>query len=183
MISNNKCTSINIILLMTIYILAFSLMGCQKSPKDSSTKIDSQPDTLTAEFLEKYSGYFDDRWIPSKILNYREEGEFAIEDFENHIMGYIQKVGNNTIKVDDVEWILDEKEPNGFRIKNNSDNIVEYKLDDNCRIWLLADSATMYQISLLDLKRYFEKHDYESKIWHFSIVDDKIMYIVEQYRP
>ncbi len=61
---------------------------------------------------------------------------------------------------------------------------VEYtRSDDNCKILLLANLSTMYQISLPDSKGCFEKYDYESKVWHFSIGDDKIMYIVKQYRP
>lgn len=186
--NNNKYASI--ILLIIVSILASSLMACQQSSKDSNAKTGSQLDNMTAEFLEKYSDYFDDKWVPSQILNYIEEeefaiadGKFAIEDFENRIMGFIRKVGKDTIKVDEIEWILDEKEPNGFRIENDSGDIVEYKLDDDCRIWLLVDSATMYQISLPDLKKYFKKHDYESKVWHFSVKDDEIVYIVEQYIP
>lgn len=186
--SNNKCTSI--ILLIIVSILASSLMACQQPSKDSNDKTGSQLDNMTAEFLEKYSDDFHTDWRPSKILNFAEENEFkikgeefTIEDMENTIMGYIRKVGKDTIKVDEIEWILDQKEPNGFRIEDANNDIQEYKLDVDCPIWFLAGSATQYRVPLVDLKSYFKKHDYKSKLWHFSIEDDKIVFIAEQYIP
>ena len=145
---------------------------------------------MTEEFFKKYGDYFENGWKPDRILNYSETGEFVNEDgkftdedLQNCKLGYIQKITDHSVEIKEVDWILDEKEPNGFRVEDKGGNAVSYSVDKGCKIWFLAGSDIFYEVPYKDLERYYKDHDVESKLWYFSMEDDKITFLAEQYIP
>jgi len=198
LMNHNGHKRIGLILLAATMILIFSFTGCGKkfgASKDAANKNkkgSSGQDALTAEFFKKHGNAFESGWKPERILNYseagasefvNEDGKFTDEDLENCRLGYIQKVKDRSVQIKEMNWILDENEPNGFRVEDKGGKAVSYLLDKNCKIWFLAEAAIYYQVPYDDLERYYKDHDAESKLWCFSMEDDNITFLAEQYIP
>ena len=153
-----------LILLTAATILAFSLAGCGKTSRDSKDAINKskkgslQQDALTEEFFKKYGDYFENGWKPDRILNYSETGEFVNEDgkftdedLQNCKLGYIQKITDHSVEIKEVDWILDEKEPNGFRVEDKGGNAVWlaqiFSMRFHIRIWSGITRIMMWKVN------------------------------------
>ena len=183
----------NTICLVILICLVF-LVSCQESEKNMDANLPSpgvneeseaksSMNDFTEEFLEKYADYFSDKWTPDKILDYKEDGMIDISQSEPMILGYIQKLDKDMIVVDEIEWVLDNNEPNGFRIENDTDEAVEYQLAKSCEIWILADSAIAFRVPISDFKAYMNVYGDDYSIWNISLKDGKIDTIYQQYLP
>jgi hypothetical protein len=132
-------------------------------------------------FQDKYHVQLD--WIPSQILDYDEESNHSEETDNAAIKWYIVSAGNNTIEVNEVEWVLDSNEPNGFRIDDASAETKSYPLSDDAGVWLMYESAPLYRIPVSDLASYIHSQYGNDTLWNFKLRDDKVTLLTQQYLP
>ncbi len=178
------------VLMLTLFILmTCACVGCDVEAFMSSSAHASPPPGSAialfpmspAEFANRYHVTLD--WEPSEILDYADEYSKVTGSADGNIKWQLVSADGYAVEVNEVEWVTDNNEPNGFRIDDASAETKRYELASDAGVWLLIESSPLYQIPLSDLPAFLKSEAGRSALWNFKLEDGKVALLTQQYLP
>lgn len=173
-----------LVLALMLILSACDQYAWQSVPSSASTntRAPNQSFPMSADgFQNQYHVTLD--WSPSEILDYADDYAKISGSMDNNIKWYITQVNDGSVEVNEVEWVLDESRPNGFRLDDVSPQAKTHSLTDDTGIWLLIDSSQFYRIPVSDLQTYLGTELGRQTLWNFKLQDGVIMLLAQQYMP
>lgn len=117
---------------------------------------------------------------PSDVLETSEEDPGAAYD-DNFIYGYLRAL-NGQITVDQVRWIEDSDEPNGYRIEAGETGKT-YELAEGCTFWILQDHYKPFCRVEEDTLWTWAQTTGWDVVFRLYLENGQVAAIVEQYQP
>lgn len=139
---------------------------------------------MTAEEFEaRFNDYIMMSWKPEKVLEYLEFDRpvpgLALSNDKLHIVS----AGNGHVVVNEVLWVEDGDEPNGFRVEDPSLENRTCELAEDAGIWVLTGMYGYCRFSPDELASFVQSYDCEYTLWNYTVKDDRITVLAEQYIP
>lgn len=117
---------------------------------------------------------------PSDVLETSEDDPGAAYD-DNFIYGFLRAL-DGTVTVDQVQWIEDEDEPNGYRIEAGETGKT-YELAEDCAYWILQDHYKPFCRVEQDTLWTWAQTTGWDVVFRLYLKNGQVAAIVEQYQP
>lgn len=117
---------------------------------------------------------------PSDVLETTEDDPGAAYD-DNYIYGYLRAL-NGQVTVDQVQWIEDADEPNGYRIEAGETGKT-YELAADCAFWILQDHYKPFCRVERDTLWAWAQTTGWDVVFRLYLKNGQVAAIVEQYQP
>lgn len=165
------------------------------------TKVDGSPTSLIFE-----EGYVPE-WASAEqyiaiLMPNEEEYQFCVNiSIENlkktsdedtkEILGTITYVDAETIVIDEKQWVTWQDEewkeeydaPNGYMVRDVSDELLECPIAEECIIAVLDEQTSTMLVEYSFEDNYKAAMDRANNLFHVKIKDGEVVYLWEQYEP